>query len=209
MNYQQDDWAELLPLAQFAYNNTIHATTKEIPFFANYGYNPTALGDTIGKHTEAESARVLASEFKQLHLQLARDIEFFNHRIKYHYNKTRQKGPDLKKGEKVYFLRRNIKTKRSSSKLDHLKLGPFEIEEKTEPVNYRLKLPDSIRYIYPTFYISLLESVPENARLATNIEIEEETENEYKVEKILSIKHVNRRPHYLVKWKKYDISENT
>ena len=108
----------------------------------------------------------------------------------------------------MYLLRRNIKIKRSSSKLDYLKLELFEIEEKTEPVNYRLKLPDSIQRIYPMFYISLLESVPENARFATNIEIEKKTENEYKIEKILSIKRVNRRFHYLVKWKKYDISEN-
>jgi hypothetical protein len=61
-----------------------------------------------------------------------------------HYNKNHQEGPNLKKGEKVYLLRRNIKTKRLSVKLDHLKLGLFTIEEKKGPVNYRLKLPDSI-----------------------------------------------------------------
>ncbi|KAH0604570.1 uncharacterized protein H6S33_006947 [Morchella sextelata] len=40
VNYQQDNWAEFLPLAEFAHNN---ATTKPLgvsPFFANYGYNP-------------------------------------------------------------------------------------------------------------------------------------------------------------------------
>jgi transposase InsO family protein len=26
INYQQDNWAEMLPLAQFAYNNTISST---------------------------------------------------------------------------------------------------------------------------------------------------------------------------------------
>lgn len=199
INYQQDNWAGLLSLTQFVYNNTIHTTTKETLFFANYGYNPTVLGDTIGKYTEAESARILASELKQLHLQLARDIEFFNHCIKHHYNKAHQKRSDLKKREKVYLLRRNIKTKRPSSKLDYLKLGLFEIEEKTGLVNYRLKLPDSMQRIYPIFHISLLEPAPENAKLATNIEIEKETENEYKVERILNIKHINGRPHYLVK----------
>jgi len=39
-NYQQSDWAQLLPLAEFAYNNTPSATTKESPFFANKGYHP-------------------------------------------------------------------------------------------------------------------------------------------------------------------------
>jgi hypothetical protein len=38
------------------------------------------------------------------------------------------------------------------------------------------------------FYISLLKPVLENAELAINIEIAEETENEYKVEEILETK---------------------
>jgi len=39
-NYQQDNWSGLLPLAEFAYNNTPSATTGVIPFFANKGYHP-------------------------------------------------------------------------------------------------------------------------------------------------------------------------
>jgi hypothetical protein len=35
------------------------------------------------------------------------------------------------------------------------------------------------------FYISLLEPALENAELAINIEIKEETENEYKVREVL------------------------
>ena len=32
-NYQQDNWSELLPLMEFAYNNTLSATTGISPFF--------------------------------------------------------------------------------------------------------------------------------------------------------------------------------
>ena len=38
INYQQDDWMEYLPLAEFAYNNTLHASTQQTPFFSNYGF---------------------------------------------------------------------------------------------------------------------------------------------------------------------------
>jgi hypothetical protein len=38
--FQQDDWAELLPLAEHAYNTAVSETTKMSPFFANYGYQP-------------------------------------------------------------------------------------------------------------------------------------------------------------------------
>ena len=39
-NYQQDNWNQLLPLAEFAYNNGYPETIKTIPFYANYGRNP-------------------------------------------------------------------------------------------------------------------------------------------------------------------------
>jgi len=39
-NYQQLDWAQLLPLAKFTYNNTSSVTTGISFFFANKGYHP-------------------------------------------------------------------------------------------------------------------------------------------------------------------------
>jgi len=35
INYQQDDWWDYLPLAEFAYNNGYQETIKNTPFFAN------------------------------------------------------------------------------------------------------------------------------------------------------------------------------
>jgi hypothetical protein len=40
INYQQDNWAQYLPLAKFAANNHISKTTGLSPFFANYGMHP-------------------------------------------------------------------------------------------------------------------------------------------------------------------------
>jgi len=38
-NYEQDNWVELFPLAEFAYNTAIHASTRMTPFWANYHYH--------------------------------------------------------------------------------------------------------------------------------------------------------------------------
>jgi hypothetical protein len=46
--------------------------------------------------------------------QLSRDIEFMNLCIAIYYNKKHRSAPDLKRGEKVYLLHRNIKIKRLS-----------------------------------------------------------------------------------------------
>ena len=39
-NYQQDNWSELLPFMEFAYNNALSATTGVSPFFVNKEYHP-------------------------------------------------------------------------------------------------------------------------------------------------------------------------
>jgi hypothetical protein len=40
-SHQQDDWADLLLMVEFAYNNHHHPSIDMTPFFANYGYHPT------------------------------------------------------------------------------------------------------------------------------------------------------------------------
>jgi hypothetical protein len=126
-----------------------------------------------------------------------------------YYNGKCQMGPNFEKGEKVYLLHRNIKIKRPSTKLDHQKLGPFEIEEQLGPVGYKLKLPKSIK-IYLNFYVLLLEKAPDDAETPDNVELDENTtKEEYKVKRILQMKKFSGRTKYLVKWKGYDTSENT
>ena len=73
----------------------------------------------------------------------------------------------------VYLLRKNIKTKRSSDKLDYTKLGPFKIQEKLEPVTFRLELLRHMR-IHLVFHISLLEKAPENVKRGL-VHIDKET----------------------------------
>jgi len=57
-NYQQNNWSELLPLAEFAYNNALSATTGVSPFFANKGYHPN-----ITVHSERDIASSRAHDF--------------------------------------------------------------------------------------------------------------------------------------------------
>ncbi|KAG9221821.1 hypothetical protein CCMSSC00406_0005646 [Pleurotus cornucopiae] len=37
---RQDDWARLLPMAEFAYNNRVHASTQQSPFLLDTGRHP-------------------------------------------------------------------------------------------------------------------------------------------------------------------------
>src|SRR5689334_17585052 len=99
------------------------------------------------------------------------DLKFIAKRIALYYNKKRSIGPTLKEGDRVYLLRKNIITKRLSSKLDYKKLGPFKIRKVKGKMNYELALPKTIN-IYPVFYISLLELAPPRALKAPKTEIQ-------------------------------------
>ena len=57
-NYQQDNWADLLPLVEFIYNNTLNATTGISLFFTNKGYHPN-----ISVHPEHNLTSTHAREF--------------------------------------------------------------------------------------------------------------------------------------------------
>ena len=65
-NYQQDNWSDLLPLVEFAYNNVPSATTRVSPFFTNKGYHPN-----LAVHPEHDlssaRAREYAVDLKLLH----------------------------------------------------------------------------------------------------------------------------------------------
>lgn len=38
-NYEQNNWADLYPLVEFVYNNSVHSMTRMIPFWAMYHRN--------------------------------------------------------------------------------------------------------------------------------------------------------------------------
>ena len=70
-NYQQDDWVNFIAMAEFAYNNSIHASTKVSPFFANYGFHPR-FSISIPETSINPSAKRRAYTLQDVH----RDLSF-------------------------------------------------------------------------------------------------------------------------------------
>jgi hypothetical protein len=64
---------------------------------------------------------------KHLYEEFSRDIEFITNKSLMYYNKKRLRGLTLSEGDLVYLLRKNIKTKRLSMKLDYTKLSLYKI----------------------------------------------------------------------------------
>src|SRR5258708_997999 len=60
INYQQNNSAILLPMAEFAYNNAMNATTGVSPFFANKGYHPEFTADPQADTLSAKAQMFVA-----------------------------------------------------------------------------------------------------------------------------------------------------
>ena len=115
-------------------------------------------------------------------------------------NKKRDRKSTLKKRDKAYLLRRNIKTKRSSNKLNHTKLESFRVLRAKESINYKLNLSASMR-VHSVFHICLLKSADSNTFIQTeSSEIDSESQIiEYEVEDILNQQKVENQLKYLIK----------
>ena len=60
--------------------------------------------------------------------------------IKKYYDLKVSKGLDLKGGDKVWLLYKNILSRQLSKKFNYVKLGPFKIKKKITEINYKLDL---------------------------------------------------------------------
>ena len=212
VNFEQDNWLELLPTAQIAYNTTFVESTKTSPFFANYGKEPEL---RRGPPTDTPRAALRADQIQELHEHLRTELEFTRERMKTYYDKhhspgpvlkkgvhfddDRVEGPTLREGDHVYLFSRNLHSKRPSTKLDFKKYGPFRITRKVATSNFELDLPATMKVRTKVFHVSLLEPAPKKVPLEKKIEIEAD-EEEFDVEEILDSRYKGRTLHYLVKW---------
>ena len=67
VNYEQDNWARLLPMAEFAYNNVKQASTGYTSFELNCGYHPrVSYEEDIDPRSKSKVANELTKKFRNL-----------------------------------------------------------------------------------------------------------------------------------------------
>lgn len=210
INYEQDNWSQLLPQAEFAYNNSTSATTQQSPFFINYGFNPRfTLLDSATKTPAADQhASNLSSLWSYLKTQILRAQDSQAH----HANKRRHAASQpFGVGDMVMLKRKHFKTNRPNSKLDFTHFGPFKIIRSIRNSAYELQLPPTWK-IHPVFHASLLEKSSKSIFHQTEQPPPpEQIDNslEYQVEAILDSRIRRRKTQYLVKWLGYPDEDNT
>ncbi|CCE34844.1 uncharacterized protein CPUR_08783 [Claviceps purpurea 20.1] len=206
VNYEMSNWEDLLPTAEFAYNNSTSSATTLSPFFANYGYHPNANNPSSGAPLNPGS-RLYSHWMTDVHVEAKKHLERSRQRMKEWADKRRTEPPAYKVDDLVMLNARNIRTKRPAKKLDKKMLGPFRIDKIISPTAVQLRLPTSWR-IHKSFHVSLIEpfrtggerDIDPNEVLREAEAIESE---EYIVDRICDARSFDNNVKYLVKWEGY------
>jgi len=158
-DYHQDDWAQMLPLAEFVYNNAKHSSTQTSPFYANYGYHPRATIKLIpADRSHNPTAEEWTSRIHAVHRELRGHLQAAQAKHKESFDAHIQETPIFHPSDRVWLNRRNIRTNRPCRKLDVKRMGPFRVLQVVgeSKMPYKLALPLQM-HIHPVFHVFLLE----------------------------------------------------
>ena len=154
-NYPQENWVELLPLAQYVMNSRFHSATQSTPFQMMFGFtpkwNPQRAIDSDNPAAKDFSTALIQAREKAVS-SLLKTTEV----MKTYYDDKRDDLPPLEVGTKVWLDGRNITPFRPMKKLAEKRYGPFEILERIGPSSYKLKLPTTWKGVHPVFNEVLL-----------------------------------------------------
>jgi hypothetical protein len=161
-------WESHLPLIEFSYNNSYHASIQAAPYEALYGRKcrTPLCWNEVGERQLAgpEIVQVTADKINQIRerMKAAQDRQAM-------YANKRRKPIEFQVGDNVMLKVspwKGIVRFGKRGKLSPRYIGPFRIIERVGEVAYKLELPDELQSIHNTFHVSNLRKCLADANLA-------------------------------------------
>jgi ''chromo'' (CHRromatin Organisation MOdifier) domain./Integrase core domain. len=209
VDYNLSNWSDLLPSAEFAYNNQAHEGTKQSPFFLEYGRNPRA-GPILVDESPNRDLNDLAYKRQEALEQAKAALSLAAERMKWYYDQKVQSVP-FKVGDKVLLNLKDYQTTERALRPRYE--GPFEIIEQLSLVTFRLRMPPRYRAMHPVFHASKLTPYSESTIPGQNVTppppVQIEGHEEWEVEKILQHRKRHGKNEYLVRWKGFTQGDDT
>jgi hypothetical protein len=210
-NFQQDNWAMLLSIIEFAHNAQPHQSTHKSPFKIWYGFQPT-FKPPLYLQTRVQSVDERVQYLEQIHKEVKAALLIAAREIR------NSGSPNLthtfQQNNQVLLEATNLQTTHLKVKLAPWQYGPFKVLW-ASPTNCKLELPPHMK-IYSVFHNSLLKPYYETKEHGPNHEkptpeIVNGEEGHYEIEAILMAWPTRNKKstQYLIKWKGYPASENS
>ena len=215
VNGSQDNWADLIPIAELAVNNRDAHSTGVSPFFLAHGYHlePLQLEETP-RDVRVPRGPIQQADLIVRQLQEAREwaqtsMAVAQQEQEEAANRVRQQAPQFRVGDKVWLNLRNVRTMRPSKKLDW-KNAKYTITEVVGSHSYRLNTPSGIHNIFHSDLLRTAATDPLDSQAVDDNQpgpVIIEDQEEYEVKKILKERTVRRgrgsQKQYLIEWTGY------
>jgi len=119
VNKLQNDWYDLLPMAEFQHNNHVHFATQQPLFLIDTGHIPRMGFEPRQNHSNLE----MVNEFMERMRMAIEEVKFAIRKaqddMKRYYDRQRTPAPAFKPSNKVFLDASDICTTHPSQKLLH------------------------------------------------------------------------------------------
>ncbi|GJV82490.1 putative reverse transcriptase domain-containing protein [Tanacetum coccineum] len=165
-------WERHLPLIEFSYNNSYHASIKAAPFEALYGRkcrSPVCWAEVGDAQLTGPE---LIHETTEKIVQIKQRIQAARDRQK-SYADVRRKPLEFQVGDRVMLKVspwKGVVRFGKRGKLNPRYIGPFKVLAKVGTVAYRLELPQQLSRVHSTFHVSNLKKCLSDEPLAVPLD---------------------------------------
>jgi len=155
IDHRQEQWLDWLGMAEFAYNNKIHAATKTLPFKVNYGQDPR-MGFEGRRKGKYKAVGKFVEKMKKIQEEAKAALGKAQKEMKKFGDRRQGKGEEYKVGDLVLLSMKDLKwqiEERRSEKLTKCFVGPYKVKGIVSSNAIELELPNSIK-IHPVVNVS-------------------------------------------------------
>jgi len=155
IDHRQKQWPEWLGMAEFAYNNKAHSSTRTSPFKANYGQDPR-MGFEGRKKGKYEGAEKFIQKIKEIQEEAKAALGKAQADMKKYANRKRSDVKEYKVGDLVMLSTKDLKYQmvgRRTEKLTERFVGPYRIKKIVSSNAIELELPSTVK-IHPVVNVS-------------------------------------------------------
>ena len=147
IDHRQEQWPEWLGMAELAYNNKAHLSTRTSPFKANYRQDPRMgfEGRKKGKYARAEK---FVEKMKEIQEEAKAALRKAQEDMRKYADRKRSDAEEYKVGDLVMLSIKDLKYQmvgRRTEKLTKRFVGPYRVKEIVSSNAVKLELPSIVK----------------------------------------------------------------